>query len=127
MSAGRWVDQALDLVDTHRADEHEAPTLLDLLTTTTPEETPAMTTTTETVTVTILCPAGEVHKQGCQDVARRLKNRGDFEAQASYDVAVASAEEAAEEFWADFIDSGEMTAEDAHADIRVMPCVRFPR
>jgi hypothetical protein len=74
-----------------------------------------------TIKITIVSPAGdpEVHKAGCAHLNRQNK-RSDV----SYTIEVSSAQEAANDFWADFVESGEMSEEEALANTSFAPCVK---
>jgi len=58
-----------------------------------------------------------VHRAGCADAVREARK-----ATSSYTTEAASKREAAEDFYADFIDEGSMTAEDALGYTDFLPC-----
>lgn len=63
----------------------------------------------------------EIHKAGCADVKRGLRNR---KYQDSYDLDVETVEAAAAEYWSDIIaESDTMTNENAIDYVKVLPCV----
>jgi hypothetical protein len=64
-------------------------------------------------------PEVRVHLAGCRDIGRDLKG-----ATSDYTTEAPSAQAAAEDFHADFIDEGSMTAADARAYTEFLPCTK---
>ena len=69
--------------------------------------------------VTILSVNGDpsVHKAGCAHLNR-------LRSDVKYDAEVATAQEAANDFWSDFLKSGEMTESEALGYTFFAPCVK---
>lgn len=72
----------------------------------------------KTVKVTIVVVNGDpqVHKAGCADLNKKLR------AEVKYDMDATSAQEAANDFWADFLDEGSMDEAEALGNTRIYPC-----
>jgi len=60
-----------------------------------------------------------VHRAGCRDIAKEVKG-----STSNYKTVVDSQEEAAQDFWADFIAEESMTADDAMTYTDFMPCCK---
>ena len=78
-------------------------------------------TPVDTMQITITAPNGdpEVHKFGCSHLNRAAKM-----SDVTYNTEASTRQEAANGFWADFLDSGEMSEADALMFTSFAPCVK---